>query len=235
MLYGSESFIKREGNENFDVSMECFDGAEMCELVGTYILSQLNTVFENENVGLYRDDGIGIFRDFSGQEVERKRKASIKKQIPISISKRISKLSSNEETFNNNIRTYSDALKKCGFQEKPVFIPETPSDPQANERRKRRRKIMWFNPRYSMNVKTNISKIFLNLLHKHFPPTHLFHKIFNKNTVKISYSCMCNMNSIISAHNRSILNPPKTSYGCNCRDDTNCPLQNQCLTPNIVY
>ena len=43
------------------------------------------------------------------------------------------------------------------------------------------------------------------------------------------------MNSIISAHNRSILNPPKTNYGRNCRDNTNCPLQNQCLTPNIVY
>ena len=215
--------------------MGYFDGAEMCELVGTYILSQLNTVFENENFDLYRDDGIGIFRNFSGLEIERKRKASIKKQIPVSISKRISKLPSNEETFNNNIRTYSDALKKCGFLENPVFIPETPSDPHANDRRKRRRKIMWFNPRYSMNVKTNIGKIFLNLLHKHFPPTHLFHKIFNKNTVKISYSCMRNMNSIISAHNRSILNPPKTNCGCNCRDDTNFPLENQCLTPNIVY
>ena len=43
------------------------------------------------------------------------------------------------------------------------------------------------------------------------------------------------MNSIISARNWSILNPPKTNYGCNCRDNTNCPLQNQCLTSNIVY
>ena len=46
---------------------------------------------------------------------------------------------------------------------------------------------------------------------------------------------MCNMNSIISEHNRSILNPPKMNYGYNCRDNTNWPLQNQCLTPNIVY
>ena len=44
-----------------------------------------------------------------------------------------------------------------------------------------------------------------------------------------------NMNSIISEHNQSILNPPKTNYGCNWRDNTNCPLQNQYLTPNIVY
>ena len=158
----------------------------------------------------------------------------IRKQIPISISKRISKLSSNEEIFNNNIRTYSDALKRCGFQEKLGFILEISSDPHANEGRRHRRKIIWFNPPYSINVKTNIGKVFLNLLHKHFSYTHLFHKIFNKSTVKISYNCMRNINSIISAHNRSVLNPPKTNYGCNCRDNTNCPLQNQCLTPNIV-
>ena len=36
--------------------MGCFDGTEVCELVDIYILSQLNTVLENENVGLYEDD-----------------------------------------------------------------------------------------------------------------------------------------------------------------------------------
>ena len=43
------------------------------------------------------------------------------------------------------------------------------------------------------------------------------------------------MNPIISANNRSILNPLKTNYGCNCRDKNKCRLKNQCLTPNIVY
>ena len=89
---------------------------------------------------------------------------STKKQIPVSISKRTSKLSSIEEVFNNNIGTYLDSLKRCEFQDKPVFIPETPSDPHANKRLKRRRKIIWFNPPYSMNVKTNIGKVFLNLI-----------------------------------------------------------------------
>ena len=125
-------------------------------------------------------------------------------------------------------------MKRFGFQEKLVFIPETPSDPHASKRCKCISKIIWFTPPYLVNVKTNIGEVFLNLLHKHFPSTHLFQKIFNKNTAKISYSCMRNMNSIISAHNRSILNPPKTNYGCNCRDSTDCPLQNQRLTPNIV-
>ena len=43
------------------------------------------------------------------------------------------------------------------------------------------------------------------------------------------------MSSIISAHNCSTLNPSKTSFGCNCRNRRMCPLQNKCLTPNIVY
>ena len=75
------------------------------------------------------------------------------------------------QIFNNNIRTYSDALKRCGFQEKPVFITETPFSPNANERRENRCKIIWFNPPYSINVKTNIDKVlyYLNILDKDSP------------------------------------------------------------------
>ena len=46
---------------------------------------------------------------------------------------------------------------------------------------------------------------------------------------------MHNMSSIISAHNRSILNPPKTSFACSCRNRSMSSLQNKCVTPNIVY
>ena len=34
-------WVKKDGNEDFDVPMGCFDGAEVCELVGSYILQQL--------------------------------------------------------------------------------------------------------------------------------------------------------------------------------------------------
>ena len=77
MFHGSEPFIKRQGNENFDVLMGCFDGTEVCELVDIYILSQLNTVLENENVGLYEDDWLGILRNPQGPEIETKRKAVV--------------------------------------------------------------------------------------------------------------------------------------------------------------
>ena len=76
MCHGNKSFINREGNANFDVLMRSFDGAEVCELVGTYILRRLNTtVFENENMGLYWDNGVGTFRNLSGPEIERNDKA----------------------------------------------------------------------------------------------------------------------------------------------------------------
>ncbi|GFR64589.1 DNA polymerase [Elysia marginata] len=43
---------------NFDVTMGSFDGAETCELVGLYLLSQLQHL--DIKVGLYRDDGLAV-------------------------------------------------------------------------------------------------------------------------------------------------------------------------------
>ena len=70
---------------------------------------------------------------------------------------------------------------------------------------------------------------------KHFPKTNKLCKIFNNNTVKISYSCMRNMGSIISAHNQRWLTPNNSSFGCNCRNKSNCPLEEKCLTPKVIY
>ena len=100
----------------------------------------------------------------------------------------------------------------------------------------RKRNIMWFNPPYSKNVKTNKWKIFLNLIKKHFPAHHKFHKLFNKNTVKISYSCTRNIKTIINSHNAKILFPRKSTEQrtCNCLNKVNWPLEQKCLTTNIV-
>ena len=82
---------------------------------------------------------------------------------------------------------------------------------------------------------TNIGKTFLKLLKLHFPRNNSFHKIFNKNSIKISYSCMRNISSIIASHNKSILRPKAKEYGCNCRNKESCSLQNQCLPPKVIY
>ena len=85
-------------------------------------------------------------------------------------------------------------------------------------KRKRKRNIIWFNPLYRKSVKTNIGRIFIKLVSKHFPLNHKFVKIFNKNTIKLSYSCMSNIKSEINGHNRKVLqlNPTEPQKLCNC-------------------
>ena len=41
-----------------------------------------------------------------------------------------------------------------------------------------------------------------------FPRQHKFNMIFNKNNVKVSYSCMPNIKSVINVHNKRVLSSP---------------------------
>ena len=43
------------------------------------------------------------------------------------------------------------------------------------------------------------------------------------------------MGSVIASHNRRIIQPNSNNHGCNCRNRAECPLDNKCLTANIVY
>ena len=96
----------------------------------------------------------------------------------------------------------------------------------------RGRKIIWFNPPYSSSVATDNGKKFFLLLDKNFPKTHKFYKIFNPNNVKVSYSSMPNISSIIKSHNQKVLSndvSKSSKSSCNCRDKSSCPLNGNCL------
>ena len=41
--------------------MGSYDGAEICKLVGLFILNQLTTKYEIDSIEHYRDDGIASF------------------------------------------------------------------------------------------------------------------------------------------------------------------------------
>ena len=88
-----------------------------------------------------------------------------------------------------------------------------------------------------MNVSTNVGRYFLNLVNKHFPPHNKFSKIFNRNNMKVSCSCMLNMKSRINIHNKMVTNPqPSTQARTrNCINKSSCPLSNKCLSNNILY
>ena len=63
LLFNNTSvWVKKEGDPAIDVTMGgSFDGAEICELVGVYILNVLNKKYGKARMVLYRDDGLACF------------------------------------------------------------------------------------------------------------------------------------------------------------------------------
>jgi len=255
LLFDKDNIWTKKSNPSFDVTMGSYDGAEICEIVGLYLLNELRTKCNDLEIGLYRDDGLGIMRNQSGPQTKRTKKKiteifkshglkitiecnlqqvdfidvtfnlqsgkfwpyrkpnntplyihresnhppNIIKQLPIMIENRVSSISCDENEFEKAKGDYSNALKNSGFNHNLKYSKQN----KATETRKR--SIIWFNPPYNAKVETHIGNRFLALVDSHFPRHHRYHKIFNRNTIKLSYSCSPSMSSIISKHNRKLL------------------------------
>ena len=267
--------------------MGSYDGAEIGELVGLYLLNRLSTVIDKSSVGLYTDDGLAAINNANGPKLDRIREdiialfkeeglsitietnlfetdfldvtfnlgtkkyfpfrkanntplyinafsnhpSAIIKQLPKMINKRTSDLSCNKEEFDKVKPVYESALKDSGH-----FSSMSHNSNTQNARRKRNRKVIWFNPPYSQNVKTNIGKLFLKLVRKHFPKNNKYHKIFNLNNLKLSCCCATNVGSIIKQHNSKVLNKTNDNNNrkCDCKSKPNCPLNGECFTQCLV-
>ena len=117
------------------------------------------------------------------------------KNIPAGINRRLSSLSSDKASFDQAVPPYQKALDESGYHYTLQFEP-----PTTNRRKNRQRNnIIWYNPPFSKNTSTNIGYKFLALIDKHFPKDHKPRKIFNRNTIKMSYSCMKNAKQIKGA------------------------------------
>ena len=73
---------------------------------------------------------------------------------------------------------------------------------------KRKRNIIWYNPHIVYNAKTNIEKL--------FSKSHPYSKIFNKYSIKLSYSSTRNDAAIITSYNQNLC---IENFGCNCRNN----------------
>ncbi|MCG8430904.1 MAG: hypothetical protein MJA29_07015, partial [Candidatus Omnitrophica bacterium] len=166
---------------------------------------------------------------------------NIIRELPNTINKRLNTISSNQAEFDKAKPIYQRTLAECGYDHNLVYEEQTPAEPQQTKKKKnRKRQIIWYNPPFNSAVTTNIGRRFLSLIDKHFPKENKLHKIINRNTVKISYSCTKNIKSIIQSHNQKLLSqsaePTKTNpQHCNCRDKSKCPLDNHCLQGPVVY
>ena len=155
------------------------------------------------------------------------------------IQKRVSALSSNKESFIDSIEPFQKALDKSGFKHKLEY--ENPTN--MNKKKSRTRDVCWYNPPYNMNVVTRIGGTLFYLLNKHFPPGSKLHNLFNKNTVKLSYSCMPNLDTIVKGLNKRKLNG---NIGKKKQDDTiecnglgvcnkGCVANHKCEKTSVVY
>ena len=291
LLFSDDKPWVKKGGQLFDVTMGAYDGAEVCELVGTFIQHKLSQQYNKNDIGLYRDDGLGVFdTGKNGSKSERIKKKITKtfnefdldiviecnkkvvdyldvtfnlndgtyrpyhkpdnnlqyintqsnhppniiRQLPKTIEKRLSEHSSNEQIFNDAKPIYEKALKDAGYETTLTYTPPVDRPPK----RRRKRNIIWFNPPFNKAVQTNIAKRFLKLIDKHFPRHHKYRKLFNRNTVKVSYSCTTNMKAIIDGHNKSILKKQdvvQPTDTCNCIIKDQCPMNGDCLAENTIY
>ena len=205
--------------------MGSFDGAELCELVGLFLLSGLASIIGKSNVGLYRDDGLAILENTPGPDTERIKKKiikffqqnglkitidanvvqanfldvtfnlqsdkywpyrkpnghplyihsrsnhspSIKKQLPSMLPERLSQLSCNQHMFNKATVVYQEAMQKSGYHNELKYQhSSSPTIPAKTKKRKR--KILWFNPLSVNMLKLILEKPFLIYSKSTFPP-----------------------------------------------------------------
>ena len=181
--------------------MGCYDGAEICELVGVYALTKLANEVEKQDVGLYRDAGLAVLRNTNGREADRMRKRIIEvfkdtglritietnlktvnflditlnlnngkvypyrkpndkpvyvlslsdqppaiiNNIPGSINRRLTDISSDETIFEEAAPLYEEALKATGYENKMEYLSARKENKEKSGSN-RPRQIIWFKP-----------------------------------------------------------------------------------------
>ena len=283
-LYTGDTPWVKKGDTNFDNAMGAWDGAEVCDIIGLFLLDQLANRIAGLEIGKYRDDGLGV-AETTARNMEKMRQKivqvygdfglkitstanlkvvtfldvnldltnecfkpfmkpgdrplyvnsksnhppSIIKNIPFAVNRRLSSISSSKEIFDAAAPIYQAELQRAGYKHKLEY------NEQQAPKRKRRRKIIWFNPPYSMDLKTNIGQKFLRLIDKHFPRGSILYPLINRYKVKLSYRCVPNMGAKISNHNSKLLREKPVECGCNCQQPEECPMPGKCTTDKLVY
>ena len=64
----------QKGESNFDVSIGAYDGAEVCELIGIFMLSLLSKHIKKNHNGLYRGDRLATLKNTTCPEPEKLKK-----------------------------------------------------------------------------------------------------------------------------------------------------------------
>ena len=123
-------WIKKHNKGWFDVTMGSFDGAEICQLVGAYLLNKLSQHIEENAIGLYRDDGLGIVQNMPGRTADKLRKTIVKvfksAGLRVTIDVNLKIVSFLDVTFDLSTGRYQ-AYRKPG--DRPLFLNKRSNHP----------------------------------------------------------------------------------------------------------
>ena len=80
LFHENEVWKKKKTDSCFDVTMSSYDGAEICEFVGIYIITRLVAIIKKKKSDcvLYRYDSLVILHNVNGQQIDRTRKNIVK-------------------------------------------------------------------------------------------------------------------------------------------------------------
>ena len=132
LFSNGKTWIKQQDNPLFDVTMGSNDGAEVCELVGLFILNSLAKKYGKERVGLYRDDGLILLSGTSARLADKARKYlhELFGEFQLKITAEITHQSVNflDVTFNLRDESYQPYRKP---NNDPLFIDSRSNHPPA--------------------------------------------------------------------------------------------------------
>ena len=124
----NQQWIKCNRNDNnqnmFDISMGSLDSSQASDLVGLLILSKItNTTITQQNVGLYRDDGLVIIQDSTAKKCDTARKHINKifeeLGLKVTIETNMKKVDFLDVTLNLYDNTYQPYMKE---NTTPIYV-----------------------------------------------------------------------------------------------------------------
>ena len=81
-----------------------------------------------------------------------------------------------------------------------------------------------------------MGKMFLPLIDTYFSPANNLHRIFNRNTVRVSYSCTQNISQNTKGQNKNVTQIRQNhQLECNCGIKTECALNRNCWKEDMIY
>ena len=180
--------------------------------------------------------------------------SSIIKQVLKDVDRRIRRLLSNKKIFHGSCKIYIEALKNSGFREKFTYLELKKIQPNNNNFYKNKEttdncnikekchkiekgKLYGLTHPFCKLANINIGKYFFKLIDKHFNQYNMLHKIFNRKTLKISYSCTNNFKEIINPFNMEVIrkycDQHENNNYINCNSKIDCSMGGICNLKNV--